>query len=228
MMAPQLSKVTLVAHITVSVGWIGAVAAFVVLSIAGLTSQNADIVRGAYVSMNLLGLYIIVPLSLASLLTGLIQSLGTSWGLFRQYWTVVKFGLTLGSTALLLMHQYMAVSRAAQRVLTSAVGTMPDLGQTGRELLVKATLAIVVLQITTVLSIYKPWGFTEYGRRIMQSRRLLINTEPQSSPRGLGSEIDTHRMSAIVRMVLVVLAIVAATLVILIHLTGYAEMNHGF
>lgn len=227
-MAPQLSKVTLVAHITVSVGWIGAVAAFVVLSIAGLTSQNVDIVRGAYVSMNLLGLYIIVPLSLASLLTGLIQSLGTSWGLFRQYWTVVKFGLTLGSTALLLMHQYMAVSRAAQRVLTSTVGTMPDLGQTGRELLVKATLAIVVLQITTVLSIYKPWGFTEYGRRIMQSRRLLINTEPQSSPRGLGSEIDTHRMSAIVRMVLVLLAIVAATLVILIHLTGYAQMNHGF
>ena len=80
-MRPALRKLNLTAHVTVSVGWLGAVAAFLVLGIAGLTSQDADIVRGAYLSMNLIGQLIIVPLSLAALLTGLVQSLVTPWGL---------------------------------------------------------------------------------------------------------------------------------------------------
>lgn len=226
-MSPQLSKFTLVAHITFSVGWIGAVAAFLVLSIAGLTSHYAEIVRSAYVSMNLLGLYIIVPLSIASLLTGLVQSLGTSWGLFRQYWTVVKFVLTIGSSFLLLMHQYMAIARAAQRVLSSPMGTMPDLGQTGKELLVKAGLAILVLLITTTLSIYKPWGLTAYGRRIMQRRRLAQNNIEATA--AAGPEIaDSQKMSVGLKALLVVTAVVVTALVILSHLSGHAAMHHGF
>src|SRR5579862_8586755 len=105
-MTARLAKLTLTAHIAVSVGWLGSVAGFLVLSIVSLTGQNTEIVRGAYLSMNVLGLYAIVPLSFAALLTGLAQSLGTSWGLFRQYWTLVKFGLTLGAVLLLLMHQF--------------------------------------------------------------------------------------------------------------------------
>src|SRR5260370_41875172 len=101
-MTPRLRKLALTAHVTVSVGWIGAVAGFLVLSIAGLTSQDSEVIRGAYVSMNLLGLFIIVPLSLAALATGLVQSLGTEWGLVRFYWVLVKLVLTIGSTLLLL------------------------------------------------------------------------------------------------------------------------------
>ena len=41
--------------------------------------------RGAYLAMDLIGWFVIVPLSLASLLTGLVQALGTTWGLFRHY-----------------------------------------------------------------------------------------------------------------------------------------------
>jgi hypothetical protein len=84
-MTPGVRKFALVAHVTSSVGWLGAVAAFLVLSVAGLTSERAETVRGAYVAMNLIGLVAIVPLSLAALLTGLIQSLGTHWGLFKHY-----------------------------------------------------------------------------------------------------------------------------------------------
>lgn len=76
-MTPRLSKFVLTMHITTSVGWLGAVAAFLVLSIAGVTSHDAEVVRGAYLSMNLIGLYMIVPLSFAALLTGVVQSLAT-------------------------------------------------------------------------------------------------------------------------------------------------------
>jgi hypothetical protein len=229
-MTPQLSKFMLVAHITFSVAWIGAVAAFLVLNVAGLTSHDTEIVRGAYVSMNLLGLYIIVPLSLTALLTGLVQSLGTSWGLFRQYWTIVKFVLTIGSTFLLLVHQYTSIARAAQQVLTSPMGKVPDLDQTGRELLVKTGLAILVLLITTVLSIYKPWGLTAYGRRIMQRRRLVKNNgEASALTATVGSETaDSQRMSVALRVFLIATAVAVAVLVILRHLTEHVGISHGF
>ena len=97
--------------------------------------------------MNLIGFYLLVPLSFAALLTGLVQSLGTSWGLFRQYWTIVKLVLTIGCVGLLLLHQFMAVARAAQRVMDSPLGTMPDVNRIGEELAMKAALALLVLLI---------------------------------------------------------------------------------
>ena len=122
-MSQGLRKAMLTAHVVLSVGWLGAVVAFLVLSIAGLRSHDADMVRSAYLAMNLLGEFIIVPLSFAALLTGLVQSLGTQWGLFRHYWVLVKLTLTFGATALLLLHQFTAVAEAMRRVLGAAPGT---------------------------------------------------------------------------------------------------------
>src|SRR5574338_1362322 len=104
MMTPRVSKIALTAHITSSVGWIGAVATFLALAIAGLMSKNDQIVRTAYLAMELIGWCVIVPFSIASLLTGLVQSLGTSWGLFRHYWVLAKFLITILATIILLVH----------------------------------------------------------------------------------------------------------------------------
>ena len=167
-MTPALRKLNLTAHVTSSVGWLGAVAGFLVLSIAGLTSQDAETVRGAYLAMNLMGQFLIVPLSLAALLTGLVQSLGTHWGLFRHYWILIKFTLTIGATIILLLHQFTAVAEAARRVSGAAAGTLPDVGRLGTQLVGDAGLAVLVLLVTTTLSVYKPWGKTRYGRRTQQ------------------------------------------------------------
>src|ERR671915_105942 len=103
-MTPRLRKFVLTAHITFSVGWLGAVVAYLALAIAALTSRDIQMVRAAYLSMELIGWFIIVPFSLAALLTGLVQSLGTQWGLFRHYWILVKFLLTVTATIVLLLH----------------------------------------------------------------------------------------------------------------------------
>ncbi len=101
LMNPSLRKLMLTAHIVSSVGWLGAVAGFLALAIAALYDQNVLVVRAAYFSMELVGWYVIVPLCLASLLTGLIQSFGTKWGLFRHYWISAKFVITLLSALIL-------------------------------------------------------------------------------------------------------------------------------
>ncbi|MEN8652213.1 hypothetical protein ABCR94_16785 [Streptomyces sp. 21So2-11] len=101
---PRLRKLTLTLHVTSSVGWLGAVAAFLALAVAGLTSTSPQTVRGAYLAMDVIGWYVIVPFSVASLLTGLVQSLGTVWGLLRHYWVIAKLLITVGATVLLLVH----------------------------------------------------------------------------------------------------------------------------
>ena len=101
-MTPRLRKVGLTTHIVSSVGWPGAVAAFLVLSIAGLTSRDVETVRGAYYAMNLIGRLVIVPLSLTALATGLVQAVGTEWGLVRHIWVLTKLVLTIFSTVVLI------------------------------------------------------------------------------------------------------------------------------
>ncbi|WP_204341590.1 hypothetical protein [Rhizobium ruizarguesonis] len=70
-MAPGLRKVALVAHVVSSVGSLGVVAAFLALAIVGLAGQDDRVVRSAYVAAEVLARTVIVPLVLASLLSGL-------------------------------------------------------------------------------------------------------------------------------------------------------------
>src|ERR1700730_18219028 len=98
-----LRKFALTAHVTSSVGLLGSIAAFLALAVAGLTGQDAQMVRAAYPAMALIARFVIVPLTFASLLTGLIQSLGTPVGLFRHYWVLVKLLLTAFAAVVLLV-----------------------------------------------------------------------------------------------------------------------------
>ena len=103
-MSPRLRKLALTAHIASSVGWLGAIAIFLGLAVAALTIEDAAKVRAAYLAMQLTTWSVLVPLALASLVTGIVQALGSSWGLFRHYWIVVKLLITLVATAVLLMY----------------------------------------------------------------------------------------------------------------------------
>jgi hypothetical protein len=162
-MEPGLRKFALTAHVTSSVGWLGAVAGFLALAVAGLASQDAELVRAAYLSMELIGWFIIVPLSVASLVTGLIQAVGTTWGLFKHWWVVIKLVLTVLATLVLLLHMR-PVGHLAD-VVAQAKLAGGELRGLRIQLIADAGAALVVLVITTTLSVYKPRGLTRYGWR---------------------------------------------------------------
>jgi len=170
-MPPRLRKFALTAHVTSSVGWLGAVAGFLALAVAGLTSRDAQIVRATYVVMDLTGWFVLVPLCFASVLTGLVSSLGTMWGLFRQYWVMLKVLMTIPSTILLLVHlqpiSYIA-GVAAETTLSSA-----DLRGLRIQIVVESAAALLVLLVATALSVYKPKGLTRYGWRKQREQRAL-------------------------------------------------------
>jgi len=157
----MLGKLLLTSHIAASVGWLGAVAAFLALAIAGLVSRDDQTATAAYIAMELTGWLVIVPLGLAALLTGLVQALGTKWGLLRHYWVLVKFLLTVGADFLLILHMQ-ATSRLAGAAKAFA-WSGGDFRSLRIRIVADAGAALAVLLIVTVLSVYKPWGLTGYG-----------------------------------------------------------------
>jgi hypothetical protein len=155
-MTPRIHKVALTAHVIFSVGWLGAVIAYLPLAVQGLRTADAEVVRSAYLAMEQIGWFVVVPLCLLSLVSRLIQSVGTEWGLFRRYWIVAKFVLTVISTVILLSHMPV-VSRMARLAATMELPiATPETMRT--QLVVYAAGGLVVLVAITVLSIFKPWG----------------------------------------------------------------------
>jgi hypothetical protein len=208
-MTSRVRKFALTTHVTSSVGWLGAVAAFLALAVAGLTSQDAQMVRAAYLSMELTTWVVIVPLSLAALLTGLVQSLGTTWGLFRHYWVVAKLALTMLATIILLLHTQ-PIGRVAA-VASETMLSSTDLRQLRIQLVADAGAALLALLVATTLSVYKPWGMTSYGRR----------------NDGTGMRLDRGSTASTSWALLWLLGIIVViALFIVLHLTGGGRSRH--
>ncbi len=169
MLAPGLRRLALTAHIVASVGWLGAVAAFLVLAVVGLASPDASLARSAYAVLGALARYAILPLCLAALATGVLQSLGTVWGLVRHYWVLVKLVITLLSTLILLVH-LRPINAIAAIAAAGPIGDGEHL-QLRVQLAVAAGLAVLALLLATTLSVYKPQGLTPYGWRTRHARR---------------------------------------------------------
>lgn len=211
-MLPRVRKVALTAHVTVSVGWLGAVVAYLAVAIAGLMSRDAALVKASYLVMELVGWSVIAPLSLATVATGLVQSLGTEWGLFRHYWVASKFVATVVSTIILFVH-LPTVSRMA-KVAAQTVFASGDHQQMRVGMVIQPAVGLLVLFAATVLSVNNPWGRTPYGKR--QQAELPVSS---------GALAVATTESRLGLYVLFVLAGLLALFVAL-HLAGVAPHGH--
>lgn len=166
-LSPGLRTVALIVHVTTSVGWLGAVVGALALAMVGVTHQHAATVRGVYLVLDPFAWFVLVPLAIASFLSGLVAALGTAWGLFRHYWVVCKLVLTAGATGVLLMYlnTFELMARVAAQPDTSlAIVRNPSP-------VLHGAVALLVLVVATVLSIVKPRGLTPYGWRRQHGQR---------------------------------------------------------
>ena len=162
-MSPAARKFALTVHVTSSIGWLGAVAAFLVLAVAGVGGGSHPLVRAAYVSMAPITWVIILPLATGSLLSGIVSALGTRWGLVRYYWILVKLLATAFATFVLMIHMQ-PIDRLASAA-ASAKAWDAHLDGAQWMMVTASGVAALVLIGLTVLSIYKPQGLTPYGAR---------------------------------------------------------------
>ena len=167
-MGPSLRKFMLALHITASVGWIGAVVAYIPLDITAAASQDDQTLRAAYLGMDVIVRWAIIPLALAGLASGLVVSLGTNWGLFRHYWVIVSLALTAFATIILIIEaQAIAYFAATARDPAASADQVRALGNS----LGHSIGGLVLLLVVLALNVYKPRGVTPYGWRKQQEEQ---------------------------------------------------------
>ncbi|MES1188000.1 MAG: hypothetical protein ABUL60_29555 [Myxococcales bacterium] len=168
MMQP-LRKLGLSLHVVLSVGWLGAVIAFLALAWTSFSANDA-LARAAYLAMDVVSRGALLPLSVGALVSGIVQSLGTKWGLLRHYWVVVKLVLTLLATAALFVHQSTAIAEAARLAADATIPLVQSARprELGIQLLADSAIALLVLLTITMIAVYKPWGVVGYVTRSLK------------------------------------------------------------
>ena len=165
-MSPRVRRFALTLHVVASVGWLGAVAATLALAIAGVASSDAATIRAVYPAMEVMGWAVLVPLSIASLVTGVAQGLGSKWGVLQHYWVVTKLLINVVASVVLLLYM-------------QTLGALADAARTGADLaavrsaspVLHAGVAVLLLCAAAGLSVYKPAGLTRYGWRKQQAAK---------------------------------------------------------
>jgi hypothetical protein len=158
--SPRARRALLTTHVVVSVGWLGAVVASLALAIAGAVAEGGQTPRVVYPAMELMARSVLLPLSLASLLIGVVQSLGSRWGLLEHYWVVAKLLVNLVASVVLLLY----LETLAGLADTAAAGGGPGAADRASPVL-HAGAAVGLLIAAVALSVYKPAGRTRRGWR---------------------------------------------------------------
>lgn len=168
-LSPSLSRLNLTAHIAASLGWAGALAVFLAHAVASAASQNSELVRAASIAMGITAWFVILPLSIGSVATGLVQALGTAWGLVRHYWVLAKLLLTALATVVLLL-KLGPISTLSAAAFASTFSPT-DFSGLRLSLLLHALGGLLLLLTIAVLAMYKPAGLTPYGARKLRNGR---------------------------------------------------------
>ncbi len=221
-MSPKSRKLLLATHITVSVGWIGAVLAYLALVIVAMMGQSDQLLRAAWIALEVIGWYVIVPVALAALVTGIGIALGTPWGLFQHYWVLASLLLTVVATAVLLQHMSTVsyFANIASDVTIAEVRAILRPALRGE--LLHGGLGLAVLLVIETLNVFKPRGLTAYGRRQSQ-------VAADSTSRGVIRAEEGWRAAPRRRRWVQVVWIHAAALVLLfaiMHVTGGGVRLH--
>jgi len=93
--SPRLYRLLLATHIIVSVGWLDIVFAKLVLGLRAMTSRAPGVSDALYLYMEVVNIAF-PPAAISSLVSGVLLSLGTKWGLLRHYWVATKLALSVG------------------------------------------------------------------------------------------------------------------------------------
>jgi uncharacterized membrane protein len=158
-------RASLVVHVTASAGWLGLTLGLLALGITAATTGSAVTVEASVRTMKLFADWLLLPLAFLTLLSGLLLSLGTPWGLARHRWVWTKFWLTLATTTATVFALRPGVNSAVAAV--AAGGPLPDAG----DVLFGPIVSLSAYVFMTVISVLKPWGLTRRGRRLRATPR---------------------------------------------------------
>ncbi|MBG0852303.1 DUF2269 domain-containing protein [Streptomyces spinoverrucosus] len=161
-------RALLVTHVTASASWLGLTLGLLALGATAATTDSAVTVEASVRAMKLFADWLLLPVAFCTLVSGLLLSLGTQWGLARHRWVYTKFWLTLATTTATAFALRPGVNAAVTAV--AAGEGLPEAG----DILMGPVVSLSAYVFMTVISILKPWGLTRRGRRMRAAARGTV------------------------------------------------------
>ncbi|MFI6765706.1 DUF2269 family protein [Streptomyces sp. NPDC050355] len=175
-------RALLVLHVAVSVSWLGLTLGLLTLSVTGFTTGSPEMAAVAYRAMKIFNDWLVLPIALATLVSGLVLSLGTPWGLARHRWVFIKFWLTLVTVLLTVFSLSPGIDQLAAEA--AAGSPTPDF-----HLVVAPAVATATYLFITAISVLKPWGMTTRGRRLRAAQSTGTRTPQARGSRKEGAGV---------------------------------------
>jgi phosphate/sulfate permease len=142
---PQVRRAVLTLHIVAGVGLLGDVAAILAINIRAATTPDPQLAASAYELLTMFPVLFGIPLSMTSLVTGLVLGLGSKWGVVRYRWVTVKLLLNVS----VILVGALLIGPATEAMVA---------GRDGSEavLIGASVYDVVALLLATGLSVFKP------------------------------------------------------------------------
>ncbi|MFC9454198.1 DUF2269 domain-containing protein [Streptomyces sp. NPDC056983] len=164
-------RAILIAHVTSSACWLGLTLGLLALAVTAITTGSDPMVEAACRAMKVFTDWLVIPLALLTLLSGLLLSLGTPWGLARHRWVYAKFWLTLATTAASVFALRPGVNTAVATVAAGVPLPCPS------DLVAGPIVSLTAYLFMTVISVLKPWGLTRRGRKQRLAARKAVDAD---------------------------------------------------
>ncbi|WP_433463238.1 hypothetical protein [Spirillospora sp. CA-128828] len=152
-------RVWLTLHVGISVGWLGLALAMTTLAVAGATAEDRAVRHGAYELMHVFDLAIVIPSMVMAIITGLVVSLGTPWGVIKHWWVLLKLVIALVIPVMAIVQ-----STWIKELQTRTADPAADPGGTGLTLILCILLYTALLWTAVILSVFKPGKKTRWAR----------------------------------------------------------------
>lgn len=152
-------RALVLAHLTVSVGWLGLEVAMLALGVLALVGDETELRRAAILVAAVLGTWLYPLFSVASLVTGVLVSVRGPWGLVRHWWV---FGKLIANTALVFGGNFLVLAGVRHAADGARGGGAVSTGS-ATSLVGAMTVGLLLLIAATVVSRYKPRGLTPFA-----------------------------------------------------------------
>lgn len=147
-------------HILFAAIMLGTSVTFLILSITAVSTKDSGLVLSCYKAMHVLSETSVRASVIGTIVTGILLSLWTHWGLVKYYWIIAKEVLTLVAVILGPIGMYIWTLQG--------ISLLTDVGVEGANqgayvvntisLFIGIGLQIISLIAMYLLSVFKPWG----------------------------------------------------------------------
>ncbi|PFH92690.1 hypothetical protein [Bacillus sp. AFS088145] len=163
-------------HVLAVCAWFGGTLSLIILGLYLKNAQNSEQLIYTLSSMHIIDENLLKYPALATLVTGILLSVWTQWGLVKHYWVVIKLVLTvlIILIGIFLINDWFAyLVKTAEGLGVSALN-QNKFESTWLSIIITGIFNLSCLAFMTFITYFKPFGKIKRIKKWQHLKKLLV------------------------------------------------------